>query len=392
MEPAAASPITRLQQAALIAVMVTALTEALTIAFNIGATVTRFGATAAEAGSVATAQGLCMAFAALTGTRLITHFSARRLVGAGLVLVGMGHALSLLAPSIAALAACQAMGGLGSGLVICVVMATAARAPKPEMTYGLINASVGLSLSLLALTVPRLLLAGGFSAAYGFYALLAAAALLCLPALPGSRAPSAAEADMAAPLAAATSPRGGWVGWIALCGMGLFYATISSLGAFIERIGVAAHVPLTTIGLAIFVGGLLTIVGPIGAGLVGARFGSTRPLVLVGGLMALATFGLALGSSVTSYLVSIPLWIVLPAVLTPSFLGGLAVIDRSGKLAGAQPAFATLGGSLGPMTAGAVVDTSGYTGLGFFVLAILAAALSLMAAATTRADALRARV
>ncbi len=394
MEAAAAPPITRLQQAALIAVMVAALTEALTTAFNIGAILTRFEASAAGAGTVATAQGLCTALAALTGTRLITRFSARRLIGAGLVLVAAGHALSLLAQSIAVLAACQALGGLGTGLVICVVMATAARAPKPEMIYGLINASVGLSLSLLALTVPRLLMAGGFAAAYGFYALFAAAALLCLPAIPDTRAPDslspgAPAAGLTGPRPAATSPRASQAGWIALIGMGIFYATISSMGAFIERIGVAAQVPLPTIGFAFFVGGLLTIVGPIAAGLVGARFGSTRPLMVVGALMGLAAFGLALSGSTAGYLLCIPLWIVLPAVLTPSFLGGLAVIDRSGKLAGAQPAFATLGGSLGPMSAGAVVDMSGYGGLGFYVLAILAAALSLMAIATTRADALR---
>lgn len=369
--------------------MVAALTEALTVAFNIGAILTRFEVSAAQAGSVATAQGLCMALAALTGTRLITRFTARRLVGAGLVLVGTGHALSLVAPGIAVLAACQALGGLGSGLVICVVMATAARAPKPEMTYGLINASVGLSLSLLALTVPRLLIAGGFPAAYGFYAVLAAAALLCLPAVPDTCAPDSRASG--AP-AAETGPRASPAGWIALIGMGILYGTISSMGAFIERIGVAGQVPLPTIGLAFFVGGLLTIVGPIGAGLVGARFGSTRPLVVVGALMGLTAFGLVLSGSVPGYLLCIPLWIVLPAVLTPSFLGGLAVIDRSGKLAGAQPAFATLGGSLGPMSAGAVVDASGYSGLGLYVLAILAVALSLMAIATTRADALRARV
>jgi MFS family permease len=170
MDTAHAPPISRVQQAALIAVMMAAFTEALTVAFNIGAIMARFGASGAEAGFVATAQGLCTAVAALTGTWLIALYSARQLVAAGL-------ALALMAPSI--------------------------------------------------------------------------------------------------------------------------------------------------------------------------------------------------------------------AVLTPSFLGWLAVIDPSGKLAGAQPAFATLGGSMGPMTAGAVVDASGYPGLGVFVIAILIAALALMAIATTRADSIR---
>ena len=187
-------PITRLQQVGLILAMLAAFTEALTVAFNIGAIMTRFGASGAEAGFVATAQGLCVTLAALTGSRLIGLHSARKLIAIGLVLVAIGHALTIFATSIVILAAFQALGGLGTGLVICVVMATAARTKKPEMTYGWINASLGAYLSMLALAVPKVLLFGGFQAAYGFYALLAAAGLLFLPAVPNSRAPSASKA------------------------------------------------------------------------------------------------------------------------------------------------------------------------------------------------------
>ena len=106
--------------------------------------------------------------------------------------------------------------------------------------------------------------------------------------------------------------------------------------------------------------------------------------------MCAAAFGLALGGNELSFLVSIPFWIVLPALLTPSFLGGLAVVDPSGKLAGAQPAFATLGGSMGPITAGAMVDAGGFGSLGWFIIAVLVIALTLMAAAAFQADRMRA--
>ncbi len=386
-------PITRVQQVGLILVMMAAFTEALTVAFNIGATMTHFGASGAEAGFVATAQGLCVALAALTGTRLITRHSARKLIAIGLVLVAFGHALALLATSIAMMAAFQAIGGLGTGLVVCVVMATAARTKKPEMTYGWINASVGAYLSILALTVPGVLVFGGFKAAYGFYALLAVAGLFFLPAVPNTRAPSSPIAsDTAGSIAKdgmSMALLGSNAGWIALVGMGIFYFAIAGMGAFIERIGVKADVALQTIGLAFFVGGILTIAGPIAAGIVGARFGSTRPLVLVGGLMCATAFGLSMSGNQLSYLVSIPFWIVLPAVLTPSFLGGLAMIDPSGRLAGAQPAFATLGGSMGPMTAGAVADVGGFSALGWFIIAVLITALGLMTFGTHKADAIR---
>ncbi len=384
-------PITGLQQAALILVMLAAFTEALTVAFNIGAIMERFAASGAQAGFVATAQGLSVALAALVGTRLIVRFAARSLVGIGLVLVAAGHGLALLAPNILLMAASQALGGLGTGLVVCVVMATAARTQKPEMTYGWINASVGAYLSFLALTVPRALEFGGFEAAYSFYAALAIAGLLLFPALPNTKAPTQSAANSASAMAAPARPGSrNRVGWIALFGMSIFYLAISGMGAFIERIGVNAEVALQTIGSAFFVGGLLTIVCPIVAGMVGARFGSTRPLLLIGALMVGTALALSLGASANAYLASVPLWIVLPAIVTPSFLGGLAVVDPSGRLAGAQPAFATLGGSMGPMVAGAVTDAGGFGALGGFVVAILIVAIALMAAATLTADKLRA--
>lgn len=390
MTDQAPPPITRIQQAGLIFVMLMVFTEALTVAFNIGAIMTKFGASGAHAGFVATAQGLSTAAAAIMGTRLISRHTARKLVALGLVLVAIGHVLSLVAADVIMMAVFQAIGGLGTGLVICVVLATAARTRKPEMTYGWINGSVGAYLSIMALVVPKLLIYGGFSAIYGFYSLLAVVGLLCLPAIPNVRAPSAAKTGtdvdsggLKVGLIANMS------GWIALAGMGIFYFSVAGMGAFVARIGVSLDIPLETIGMAFFIGGLLTIVCPIAAGVVGARFGSTRPLLLVGSLMCITAFGLSMSGNSSSFLAGVPLWIVLPAILTPSFLGGLAVIDPTGKLAGAQPAFATLGGSMGPMIAGGVADAGGFGTLGIFIICVLTSGLVLMTVATLRADGIR---
>ena len=388
-----APPISKVQQVGLIFVMLMAFTEAITVAFNIGVIMTKFDALGSQAGFVATAQGLSMATAALIGTRLISRYSARNLIAIGLVAVAIGHALTLLATGILTMAVFQAIGGLGTGLVICVVMATAARTRKPEMTYGWINGSVGAYLSIMALTVPKLIIFGGFAAIYGFYALLAVVGLLCLPAIPNVRAPTAPKASKAQADIDIDKLKMGFLakkgGWIALGGLGIFYFSVSGMGGFIERIGVNENISLETIGFAFFIGGLLTIVCPIAAGVVGAKFGSTRPLILVGTLMCMTALALTIGGNDSSFLVGVPMWIVLPAILTPSFLGGLAVIDPTGKLAGAQPAFATLGGSMGPMIAGGIADLGGYGTLGIFIVCTLTIGMTLMGIATLKADGIR---
>ncbi len=85
-------------------------------------------------------------------------------------------------------------------------------------------------------------------------------------------------------------------GWIAMTGMGIFSFAIAGEGAFIERIGVPTNVGLETIGLAILVDGILTIIGPMTAGAVADATGYQGPgwfmiviLIIALALMAIAT-------------------------------------------------------------------------------------------------------
>ncbi len=299
------SAITPILQIGLILTMLAALTKALTTAFNIGAIMTRFGASGGEAGFVATVQGISVAVAALT--------------------------------------------------------------------------------------VPQALLWAGFAGAYSYDTLLALIGLLSFPLLPTSTAPVPPRSFKSVPLAAAgpRAERGNRAGWIALFGLRMMFFASAGLGAFIERIGSGADIALQTIDFTMFFGGLLTIVGLIGAGMVGARLGRTPPAGAGRRADVRHRLGPHDGRECAELSRQHSVWIVLPALLTPSFLGGLAVIDPSGKLNGAQPAFAMLGGSMGPMTAGIIADAGGYGGLGWFIIAVLLGAFTLMALATLRADRIR---
>lgn len=378
------------QLAALLIVFMTAFSAPLTIVFNIGAIVSKFGATAAEAGFVITVEGICVSVAAIVCSRLITKYYLRTFLFVGMIMYAAGNALTLLAPDLNMMVLCRVMSGFGTGTVVCVVMAAAARTPKPEMTYGLVNGSAGAFIALLALAVPYVILRGGLNGAYGLYTALAIVGICLIAIIPNSKAPAHEPAIAAT---AGQSPKSKFLansGWIALGGMGIFFFGQAGIAAFVERIGVNIEISLASIGFAFFVGGLLTIVGPVLAGIVGARFGSTRPLVIVSLLLCLTVLSIAVSGTKLGFYMGVPLIMVLPAIMLPSFLGGLAVIDPSGRLAGAQPAFATMGGALGPAAAGLVADASGFNGLGWFIVTVLIVAMVLMTAATFQADRMRA--
>lgn len=378
------------QLAALIVLFMTAFAAPLTTAFNIGVIISEFGASRVEAGLVMTCEGLAVAMAALIASRMITKFYLKTMLVAGLLCVAAGSALTMLATDVPMMIGCRILAGLGIGTVVSTVMATAARTPKPEMTFGWVNGCAGAFISFLGLTVPYAILRGGLDGAYSLYLALSLLGMLLLLLIPNSKAPSHIAPVLTGDVKA-VSKLGASAGWIALLGMGILFCGQAGIAAFIERIGASIDVSLSTIGTIFFFGGLLTIVGPIGAGIVGSRFGATKPLLLIGSSLCLAVLAIALGGDKTSFYFSVPLLMILPAILLPSFLGGLASIDPTGRLNGAQPAFATMGGALGPVAAGAVADVGGFGALGWFVCALLVIGLTFMAAGTLKADGLRER-
>lgn len=376
------------QLAALLVLFMTAFAAPLTIAFNIGTVISAFGASRAEAGLVMTVEGVSVSIAALVCSQVITKYYLKSLLFFGLTFVVVGNGLTMLATDVTTMIACRVLAGIGIGTVVCAVMATAARTPKPEMTFGWVNGCAGAFISLLGLSVPYVISRAGIDGAYGLYTVLALVGLVLILVIPNSKA--------VAHVAAAPLNKGKSVtkwsrnaGWIALLGLGIFFFGQAGIAAFVARIGESIDVSLKTVGTIFFFGGLLTIIGPIAAGVVGSRFGATRPLVFIGAIFCLAVLGITIGGEKMSFYLSVPMIMILPAILLPSFLGGLAVVDPTGRLAGAQPAFATMGGAMGPVAAGIIADVGGFGALGWFVVAVLVTGLALMAAGTLKADGIR---
>lgn len=377
--------------AGLLCVMIACFIMPLAVPFNVGIMIDTFGASPSQAGLVATVDSLFAAFVALSVSRYLHLYSIRTFFRLGLVVIATGHAASAFSPDIYWLMGIQAYAGIGVGMVIAVVMATAGLTTKPEMTLGLINSSLGAFLIVLGFSMPAIITQSGFFGAYMTYAIVAVIGLLATIWVPDFQAPKPKVESVEADMTQSDTPPDGSkkVVLFALIGIGIFFAAQSGLGSFVERIGQASGLSLQLFGLVFAVGGLLTIIGPLIAGWVGPRFGTIGPLVVLVTGMCCACFGLAVLTSQESFFISAPMFTLMPALLTPIFLGALAFVDQTGRAMAMQSAFSILGGAMGPFFAGVIAESQGYSGLGWYAITLFIVAASLMSVTAITADRIR---
>ena len=73
-------------------------------------------------------------------------------------------------------------------------------------------------------------------------------------------------------------------------GVAFAFFAHGGLLTFAERIGAGLSISTISMGNAFAVGGILTIIGPLVAGVIGGRYGSMRPSVLFLALMIFVAF------------------------------------------------------------------------------------------------------
>ncbi len=76
-------------------------------------------------------------------------------------------------------------------------------------------------------------------------------------------------------------------------------------------------------------------------------------------------------TSALIFFIVVPLCGMIPMILTPFFLGGIAKLDPSGSLAAAHPAFSTMGGAAGPVVMGYAIDMAGFPSIGWVLIVLV---------------------
>ena len=369
----------RKEQLGLIGLLLSAFSAPFTMAFLIGAVADEFvNSTRGEIGTIATLELFSISIVSIIISRN-THRINRRLVFiCAAIIIAIGHSLTIYAPDLNTVFIARIISGIGSGAIVATIMATIAKAQNAQMTFALLNSGVGAAGVILSLVIPRIIATNGMDGAYFVHLIFSLLAFLFILLLSFEK-DSAEESTT-------FKPYKGKHGWIAMFGVAFAFFAHGGLLTFSERIGADLSISVISMGNVFAVGGLLTIVGPLIAGIIGGKFGSMKPSILFLALMVIVSFFVANAWSSSIFFIFVPIFGLLPIMWTPFFLGGMANLDPSGRIAAAHPAFVTMGGAIGPMIMGYISDYGGFSLVGWVAMLTILISIPMVVIGTKAAD------
>ena len=367
------------EQIGLIGLLLSAFSAPFTMAFLIGAVADEFvNSTRGEIGTIATLELFSISLVSIIISRNTHRINKRLVFIFAAIIVAIGHTLTIYASDLNMVFLSRIIAGIGSGAIVATIMATIARAQNAQMTFALLNSGVGAAGVLLSLVVPRIIASSGMDGAYFVHLIFSLLAFLFILIIPFSE--SSSQEDIV------KGQYKGKAGWIAMFGVAFAFLAHGGLLTFGERIGAGLSISTISMGNAFAIGGVLTIIGPLIAGFIGTRFGSMKPRIFFLVLMIIGAFFVANAWNPAIFFVVIPIFGLLPIMWTPFFLGGMANLDSTGRLAAAHPAFVTMGGAIGPMVMGYISDYGGFSLVGWFAMAMILISIPMVISGTKAAD------
>ena len=371
--------ITPKNQISLIGILLCAFSAPLIMPLNIIAISQRFiDATNGQIGTIATFETLSISVASIILSRIVNRLDRKKIFITAAVLVILGNILTILVPTLNYVILARVISGLGSGAIVATVVATIARGSNAQMTFALLNSGVGVMGVLLPFCLPIIIASNGMNGAYSFHLFISLFIFLFISFLTLS---SGADDNQNT-----VSSYKGYAGWASMIGTSLIFLGHAGIFAFSAKIGATLGISVIQVGYVFMAGGLLTIFGPLLAGFIGQRFGSLLPCLILITILLVSGIILANVTSPIIFFIAVPLCGMIPMILTPFFLGGMAKLDPSGSLAAAHPAFSTMGGAAGPVVMGYTIDMAGFTSIGWVLILMVIVGTPLISLGLIEAD------
>lgn len=258
------------------------------------------------------------------------------------------------------------------GLSPWLATAAIARTADPDRAFARVFIAVVLMTLAFFLLLPSVM--AGQDARLLFLG-IACLPLLALPALP-------ALSNHTAVVQSALTQRAGPLSLQSalICGaIALYSVAANAYWVYLERIATNIGMTPAAYGQAFAAGSVLALVGPVAAERLGTRAGRLPPLVL--SCVLLGSSGWLATHATTPALFVLGISISSAALLfgMPYLLGLAAMIDRTGRVAGASRGFNNIGSAMAPALAGGILGITGaYSSIGWTSVIAATAALGLV--------------
>ena len=333
----------------------------------------------AAAGGVLAVQLGAFAVAAIALAPRLGALSPRRGALLALLLIVAGNLLSASQPVVWSLVCGRVLAGLGEGMAAAVAAAAIARKADPDRAFARVFIAVVL------MTLAIFLLLPGLVAGQDARLLFLGAACVPMLAIPAALAlPDRVEVQTPA----AARVRGPYsVRALQICAaITLYSVSANSYWVYVERIATGIGMSPEAFGKAFAIGVICALAGPVAAERLGTRWGRVPPLTV--GCVLLAIGGWLSTHATTPLLLTVGVTVSSAALLfgTPYLLGLAAMVDPSGRVAGAGRGFNNVGSAIAPALAAGILGATGaYTSFGWISVAAAAGALALVLLSARRA-------
>ncbi len=362
------------------------------IPFIVGATTDGFGAREGTAGIVSSWELAVMAAASMLLAARYEGLDKHRWSLAGVLIFIGGYGLShwsLTAGQWTVFLVARGIVGVGEGILFAVSSGLAAQTAKPDRTFAWFSGAqiVFSTLCFWALPAAKDWLgpAGEFLTMTGV-GILAAPVIAWTPnpataGMPDSPETSSAPANGSPP----TRERFHSAAVLLLLSVGSLNLGLNILFPYTERIGLSIGFTLHEIGHILMLGSVVSIIGPIAAGVFATRGGRTWSLGLGAASQVAAAFIFVYCSAQLLWASS---YVVTNAALmyfVPLLYGLVAYYDRTGRINAAAASVTAWMSAAGPLLSGLVLNGGGNYRLLGWLTAIAYAAIIAFAYRPSRA-------
>ena len=379
-------------QFALVGILLASFAAPLCGALNIGAIIDKFNSSYMDAALVISIESLAISIMSMFIARYTDYINhgfikLKTIFIIGFIFIIIGNISTIISivyfNNIFPIYLVRALSGLGTGAIVATVMATVARHQNAQMVFAYINSGIGLATAILFFISSRAIT--NFNLEGGYFVYLVFSSLLALVFIPIFKLTTSSinqeEINK--------TSYSGKIGWLALIGVFLIFFAHSGLGIFGERIALSVKITTNSFGNLGIISGVLIIIGPLMAGIIGNKFGSLKPSIILLFILLMSVYFTANSWKPIIFFIAFPIFGLMPIMWTPIFLGAMSYLDQSGRLAAAHPAFVTMAGALSPIVMGYILDNSSFPQVGWIVIAIMAIGIPLIILGTKLSDKIR---
>ena len=310
---------------------------------------------------------------AASGLSWLHRFPTRRVTAVALLTLVAGLIPMAALGSYNVLMATMALSGAGAGVCYAVSVALIAATDEPDRNFGYALAAQLTLGGILLFAAPAFFtLKWGFGGTISSIILAVLLIGLILPWLPRGAAAQATISDQDISQHSAVPAIGGTIGLF------IWFAGLSALWVFIERIGVENALDPVAIGTVLSLSVIPGIAGAMSAVILSDRFGRKAPHIFSALLILVAVFPLSSQPGLAGYAMAVGLIIFAWNFWLAYLLGTLASVDLTGRYSSLYTAALGLGAAVGPAVGGIIAVKSGlkpvlFSGLGAIMAGLLIA-------------------